>query len=175
MTKAYELLIKLTEDGKLDLPADLVEELLDGDDLKVIILVPDRRDVWQEPEGGRLAYDRFGVGYSASESGKWYLRYHPRPASPDRTPLEEHKAAILQALEARGGGWTDSFHLAYEAMEYLNEPPPDDPENMDDPEPDYDYAGIRRALNYARDVLLKEGKIVCSPRGQWSLVRKASG
>ena len=168
MTKAYEIPLELTEEGKLDLPAELAEELLDGDDLKVIILVPNRPDLWEEPEGGRLAHDRFGVGSGVSDPDTLYLRYKPRQAPPDRTRLEEHKAAILKALEYRCGDIT-TWHLPYEAMNFLADPPPDDPDDPDDPEPDYDYSGLKRSLNYARDVLLEEGKIIQLPGGVWRL------
>ena len=161
MTKAYEIPLELTEEGKLDLPAELAEELLDGDDLKVIILIPNRPDLWEEPEGGRLAHDRFGVGSGVSDPDTLYLRYKPRKAHLDQSRLEEHKAALLKAFDSHFA--VSTMQLPYLAMEFLEGVPPDD-EN-------YDYGGLIRALNHARDALLEEGMLTRSERGNWNITK----
>ena len=161
MTRAYELPLKLTVDGKLDLPAELVEELLGGDDLKVIVLIPERADLWQEPEGGRLAGDRFRVTYDVSQPGVWHLQYNTRKVSPYSSPSEEYKAAILRVFESNSA--VTSMYLPYLAMEFLEGVPPDD-EN-------YDYGGLIRSLNSARDALLEEGLLTRSERGNWNITK----
>jgi hypothetical protein len=66
--KAYELPLKLTEEGKFDLPADLAAELPRSELLRVIILIPEPADRRQDAVWDHLTAQEFLAGYSEADS-----------------------------------------------------------------------------------------------------------
>ena len=66
--KAYERPLKVTDDGKLELPADLVAELPPGEFLRVIILVPESSGSNRDDAQRRLTAEQFAAGYAESDA-----------------------------------------------------------------------------------------------------------
>ena len=66
--KAYEFPVKVTPEGNLHLPEDLVAELPAGQLLRVIILVPEQSDSDEAPSWPSLTAEQFFAGYSEADS-----------------------------------------------------------------------------------------------------------
>jgi hypothetical protein len=66
--KAYELPLKLTDEGTLDLPAELVAALPQDEFLRVLILVPDETDSSEEEDWRRLATEQFFSQFAETDS-----------------------------------------------------------------------------------------------------------
>ena len=58
----------MTDDGKLELPWDLVSELPSGEYLRVIILVPDVVDPDRDATWDRITNEQFAAGYAESDA-----------------------------------------------------------------------------------------------------------
>ena len=58
----------MTDDGKLELPSDLVSELPRGEYLRVIILVPDVVDPARDAMWNQMTTEQFAAGYAESDA-----------------------------------------------------------------------------------------------------------
>lgn len=66
--KAYELPIKVTPEGKLELPETLSALLPREQVVRVIILVPEPTDAEEQIAWSRLTVEQFFAGYSEADS-----------------------------------------------------------------------------------------------------------
>jgi len=66
--KAYELPLKVTPEGKLELPETLLALLPREQVVRVIILVPDPTDSEEHTMWSRLTTEQFFAGYSEADS-----------------------------------------------------------------------------------------------------------
>ena len=66
--KAYELPLKLTGEGTLDLPAELVAILPRDEFLRVLILVPEEADSSEEEDWRRLTTEQFFAQFAETDS-----------------------------------------------------------------------------------------------------------
>lgn len=66
--KAYEFPVKVSAEGILELPA-LVSELIPrGKVVRVILLVPESEDLYEQVQWNHLAAKEFFAGYAESDS-----------------------------------------------------------------------------------------------------------
>ncbi len=65
---AYEMPIKVSNDGKLEMPANLVSLLPHNRMVKVIVLIPEQNEVDEEKEWSTLTSNEFLAGYSDFDS-----------------------------------------------------------------------------------------------------------
>jgi hypothetical protein len=66
--KAYEFPIKVTPDGRLELP-DALSKLLPGNQVvRVIILISEPTDIEEQAAWSRLTAEQFFAGYSETDS-----------------------------------------------------------------------------------------------------------
>lgn len=66
--KAYELSVKTTEEGALDLPETLKLVLPHGQEVRLIILIDDSARAEEEEAWSRLTTEEFFSGYSDADS-----------------------------------------------------------------------------------------------------------
>ncbi len=66
--KAYELPIKVTPEGKLELPETLSALLPREQVVRAIILVPEPTDAEEQAAWSHLAAEQFFAGYSEADS-----------------------------------------------------------------------------------------------------------
>ena len=66
--KAYELPLKITSEGKLELPEDLMAELPLDQLVRVIVLVPEPSDSDPAATWDHLTAEQFFTGYSQADS-----------------------------------------------------------------------------------------------------------
>ena len=66
--KAYDLLLQLTEDGKLDLPPELAEKLPRNEWLRIVIMVPGGDEDREDEMWRRLATEHLFKEYSEADS-----------------------------------------------------------------------------------------------------------
>ena len=66
--KAYEIPVKVTPEGKVELPAALLASLPRNQTIRVIILVPEPADQEENAAWPRLTTDQFLAGYSETDS-----------------------------------------------------------------------------------------------------------
>lgn len=66
--KAYELPVKVTPEGKLELPETLRSLLPRDQVIRLIILIPEPTDSEEQEAWARLAAEQFLGGYSEADS-----------------------------------------------------------------------------------------------------------
>jgi len=66
--KAYELPVKVTPDGNLDLPDALMKMLTRSQIVRVIILVNEPMDIEEQSAWSRLTAEQFLAGYSEGDA-----------------------------------------------------------------------------------------------------------
>lgn len=66
--KAYELQVKVTPEGKLELPETLCTLLPPDQVIRLIILVPEPTDSKEQDVWARLTAEQFLEGYSEADS-----------------------------------------------------------------------------------------------------------
>lgn len=66
--KAYEFPVKVTTDGKLDVPASFAELLIPGQIVRVIVLINEAADVLERADWSRLTTEQFLSGYSEADA-----------------------------------------------------------------------------------------------------------
>jgi len=66
--QAYELPVKVTSEGKLELPEGLLALLPRDRVIRVIILVPEPTDSEEQAAWSRLTAEQFFAGYSEADS-----------------------------------------------------------------------------------------------------------
>lgn len=60
--------MKMTEDGKLDIPEELLASLPRGQSLRVIILIPEAPDLDENTLWERLTAEQFSAGFGEADS-----------------------------------------------------------------------------------------------------------
>ena len=65
---AYDIPIKVTAEGKIELPDALVAQLPHEQVVRVIILVPESTDQSEQAAWSRLTAEQFFTGYSETDS-----------------------------------------------------------------------------------------------------------
>ena len=66
--KAYELPVKVTSEGKLDIPPAFTEMLPRGQTVRVIVLVSQPSDAHEQADWSRLTAEQFFAGYSEADA-----------------------------------------------------------------------------------------------------------
>jgi hypothetical protein len=66
--RAYEFPIKVTPDGKLELPGALLKLLPDNQVVRVIILISESTDKEEQAAWSRLTKEQFFAGYSEADA-----------------------------------------------------------------------------------------------------------
>ena len=66
--KAYEFQTRVTPDGKLDVPEALSEELQSQRVVRVIVLISEPTDVYEEQAWSRLTAEQFLAGYDDADA-----------------------------------------------------------------------------------------------------------
>jgi hypothetical protein len=66
--RAYEFPIKVTPDGKLELPGALLKLLPDNQVVRVIILISEPMDKEEQADWSRLTVEQFFAGYSEADA-----------------------------------------------------------------------------------------------------------
>jgi hypothetical protein len=66
--KAYELPVKVTPEGELELPETLLALLPRDQIIRVIILIPEPTDSKEQDAWARLTAEQFLAGYSEADS-----------------------------------------------------------------------------------------------------------
>lgn len=66
--RAYEFPIKVTPDGKLELPGALLKLLPDNQVVRVIILISESTDKEEQAAWSRLTVEQFFAGYSEADA-----------------------------------------------------------------------------------------------------------
>ncbi|MGQ9631705.1 MAG: hypothetical protein ACUVXI_15550 [bacterium] len=66
--KAYEIPLKVTAEGKVELPDALLPLLPREQVVRAIILVPESTDVEEQAAWSRLTAEQFFAGYSEADS-----------------------------------------------------------------------------------------------------------
>lgn len=66
--KAYEMPVKISDDGKLELPQNFVKLLPHDKLIKIILLIPELDENIEDKEWSKLTADQFLNGYSDSDS-----------------------------------------------------------------------------------------------------------
>jgi len=66
--KAYDVLARITEDGRLELPKAILKLLPRGQEVRLIILVPEKSDLEEEIDWSRLTAEQFFAGYAEMDS-----------------------------------------------------------------------------------------------------------
>ncbi len=66
--KAYELPVKVTSEGKLDIPSAFADMLPRDQFVRVIILVSEPSDTHEQMEWTRLTAEQFLAGYSEADA-----------------------------------------------------------------------------------------------------------
>lgn len=66
--RAYEFPIKVTPDGKLELPGALLKLLPDNQVVRVIILISEPTDKEEQAAWSRLTVEQFFAGYSEADA-----------------------------------------------------------------------------------------------------------
>ena len=66
--KAYEIPLKVTAEGKIELPDALLALLPPGQTVRAIILVPEPADQEKDAEWSQLTTAQFLAGYSEADS-----------------------------------------------------------------------------------------------------------
>lgn len=66
--KAYEFPVKVSSEGTLEIPAPVSELLPRGEVVRVILLVRESEDLYEQKEWNELAAREFLAGYAASDS-----------------------------------------------------------------------------------------------------------
>ena len=66
--RAYEIPIKVSAEGKIELPDALLAQLPHEQMIRVIILVPESTDEGEQVAWPRLTADQFYAGYSEADS-----------------------------------------------------------------------------------------------------------
>ena len=66
--RAYEIPIKVTAEGKIELPDALLAQLPHEQMVRVIILVPESTDEGKQAAWSRLTAEQFFAGYSETDS-----------------------------------------------------------------------------------------------------------
>ena len=66
--KAYEIPVKVTKEGRIELPDALLELLPHEQVVRVIFLVPEPTDSEEHAAWSRLTAEQFLVGYSQADS-----------------------------------------------------------------------------------------------------------
>ena len=66
--KAYELPVKVTSEGELELPETLLALLPRDQVIRVIILIPEPTDSETQAAWARLTAEQFFAGYSEADS-----------------------------------------------------------------------------------------------------------
>jgi hypothetical protein len=62
--KAYEFPVKVTSEGELDIPHALTEILPRGEIVRMILLISEPTDVYEQAAWSRMAAEQFLSGYS---------------------------------------------------------------------------------------------------------------
>lgn len=66
--KAYEIPVKISAEGKLELPEDLLTLLPREQVVRMVILVPESTDREEHAMWSRLTAEQFFAGYSETDS-----------------------------------------------------------------------------------------------------------
>ena len=66
--KAYEFQAKVMPDGKLDVPGALKEKLLHEPTVRVIVLINEPTDTYEQEAWSRLTAEQFFAGYSEADA-----------------------------------------------------------------------------------------------------------
>lgn len=66
--KAYELPVKVTSEGKLDIPPTFSEMLPRGQVVRLIVLVSEPSDVHEPADWSRLTAEQFLAGYAEADA-----------------------------------------------------------------------------------------------------------
>lgn len=66
--KAFEFQTKVTSDGKLDLPDALAGELQSQPVVRVIVLVNEPPDIYEDQDWSRLSAEQFLSGYDDTDA-----------------------------------------------------------------------------------------------------------
>ena len=66
--KAYEFPVKVTSDGRLELPDALLKLLPGNQTVRVIILVSEPTDMEEQAAWSRLTAEQFFAGYSEADA-----------------------------------------------------------------------------------------------------------
>jgi hypothetical protein len=66
--KAYELPVKVTSEGKLDIPPAFSEMLPRGQVVRVIVLVSEPSDIYEQADWSRLTAEQFLAGYIEADA-----------------------------------------------------------------------------------------------------------
>jgi len=66
--KAYEFEARIMPDGKLDIPAAVMKRLPQKQAVRVIILIGEPMDVYEQQAWSRLTAEQFLAGYSEADA-----------------------------------------------------------------------------------------------------------
>jgi hypothetical protein len=66
--KAYEMPVKISNEGKLEIPESLASLLPHNRIVKVIVLIPEQNELDEDKEWASLTANEFLAGYSESDS-----------------------------------------------------------------------------------------------------------
>ena len=66
--KTYEIPVKITSEGKMEFPDDVLATLPREQEVRVIIFVPESGDVQECNDWTQLATEQFFAGYSEADS-----------------------------------------------------------------------------------------------------------
>lgn len=66
--KAYEFPVKVTSQGKIDIPSALTEMLPHGEVVRVIILISEPTDADEQAAWSHLTAEQFLAGYSETDA-----------------------------------------------------------------------------------------------------------
>lgn len=66
--KAYEFPVKMSAEGILEIPAPVSELIPPGEIVRVILLVPESEDLYEQKQWNLLTAKEFFAGYAESDS-----------------------------------------------------------------------------------------------------------
>lgn len=66
--KAYEFPVKMSAEGILEIPAPVSELIPPGEIVRVILLVPESADLYEQKQWNLLTAKEFFAGYAESDS-----------------------------------------------------------------------------------------------------------
>ena len=66
--KAYEFPVKITSDGKIELPDKLSKLLPNNQIVRVIILIGEQTDIDEQMDWSRMTAEQFLAGYSEADA-----------------------------------------------------------------------------------------------------------
>ncbi|MCI0489838.1 MAG: hypothetical protein L0229_24875 [Blastocatellia bacterium] len=66
--KAYEMPLRVSEEGKLELPEELLRRLQPDQIVRVIVLISEPADAEEQASWSRLTAEQFLTGYSEADA-----------------------------------------------------------------------------------------------------------